>query len=242
MKNYHVQLLAFTLTSVAALASANAADLGGGYKDAPYVARWAGFYAGVNGGAGWSADNDLFAVSPVFNGLNPSGGFGGGQIGYNWQGAWFGPSIVLGIEADIQGSGIEDQQTVQGVGFKSSLDWFGTVRGRLGYTMGSSLLYATGGFAFGGVDNEITAGGQTAKSSTTGTGYAIGGGWEYKFNPAWSVKAEWQYINLGRNDPTLAGVNICTAPGSPFKCQDDTFSIVRAGINYHIRPAYEPLK
>ena len=38
-----------------------------------------------------------------------AGGFGGGQIGYNWQGVLgLNPNIVLGIEADIQGSGIED--------------------------------------------------------------------------------------------------------------------------------------
>jgi hypothetical protein len=53
-------LVALALTSAVTLASANAADIyvpgparPGGYKDAPYVAPWAGFYAGVNGGVGW---------------------------------------------------------------------------------------------------------------------------------------------------------------------------------------------
>ena len=63
---------------------ANAADLStGGHKDTtvPLVAIWSGFYAGVNGGGGWSQDNNLAYGNS--NGLNPSGGFGGGQIGYN---------------------------------------------------------------------------------------------------------------------------------------------------------------
>ncbi len=31
------------------------------------------------------------------------------------------------------------------------VDWFGTVRGRLGWAIGNSLIYGTGGFAAGGV-------------------------------------------------------------------------------------------
>jgi hypothetical protein len=48
-------ILGFALTSVAALASSNAADMyrapaAVGYKDTPYVtANWSGWYAGVNG-------------------------------------------------------------------------------------------------------------------------------------------------------------------------------------------------
>jgi outer membrane immunogenic protein len=248
MKKYRVGLLAFTLTSVAALASANAADMyvappagPGGYKDAPYVARWAGFYAGVNGGYGWSDHNDQFAVLPPFGGIDPKGGFGGGQIGYNWQGVWH-PNLVLGVEADIQGAGIEDKRTAFGVDFKSSLDYFGTVRGRLGYAFGSSLLYATGGLAYGGIHNEISAAPVFFKKDVTATGYAVGGGWEYKFNPAWSLKAEYQFIDLGRNDPALAGVNLCTAAAGALKCSDDAFHTIRAGVNYHFGSTYVPLK
>jgi outer membrane immunogenic protein len=252
MKMYRVGLLAFTLTSVAALASANAADIyrgpepfAGGYKDGPVVQSWAGFYVGVNGGGAWSADKQ-FAVPPAFHGIDPQGGFGGGQIGYNWQGIWH-PHLVLGVEADIQGAGIDDKATALGATFKSHLDWFGTVRGRLGYAFGPSLLYATGGFAYGGLRNEIDTGGIAFKNHDTATGYTVGGGWEYKFNPAWSVKAEYQYINLGRNDPSanvgapFGTVNLCTF-GVGLVCHDDAFHTVRAGINYHIRPAYEPLK
>jgi outer membrane immunogenic protein len=70
----------------------------------------------------------------------------------------------------------------------------------------------------------------------------VGGGYEYKFNQAWSVKAEYQYINLGRNDPTFSGSSLCTPARFGADCVDDAFHTVRVGLNYHIHPAYEPLK
>src|SRR5215469_15465510 len=93
-------------SAVVLAASANAADMyrapaGGGYKDMPYVGvNWSGLYVGVNGGGAWNSthSDDL---------MDPTGGFGGGQIGYNWQGVWH-PNLVLGIEADFQGAGVSD--------------------------------------------------------------------------------------------------------------------------------------
>ncbi len=87
---------------------------------------------------------------------------------------------------------------------KSELDWFGTVRGRIGYAFDTSLVYFTGGFAYGGLDNQIDIDHLEYwryQNDGTATGYVLGGGYEYKFSLAWSVKAEYQYINLGRNDP-----------------------------------------
>jgi outer membrane immunogenic protein len=248
-----------TAASVIALASAaNAADMyrapaAGGYKDGPAYAtvNWAGFYAGVNGGGAWSDSSNQLAcpIDPAhgcntgFRGVSPSGGFGGGQIGYNWQGVWH-PHLVLGVEADIQGAGVEGRGTdVSGSVYKSQLDFFGTVRGRIGYAMDSSLFYFTGGFAYGGLKNEIdfSAHNVFAKDATA-TGYVLGGGWEYKFSPAWSVKAEYQYINLGQTDPERSSTIGHTYSSIGGIVRDDAFHTVRAGLNYHVQPAYEPLK
>ena len=93
-----------------------------------------------------------------------SGFIGGGQVGYNYQ---YGSSIVLGLEADIQGAGIRGTTTgsgtsqtmlrtpldgypnagtiTSGVSFASvqgGVDWLGTVRGRLGYLATPTLLFA----------------------------------------------------------------------------------------------------
>ncbi len=42
-------------------------------------------------------------------GLDAKGGFGGGQIGYNWQAP--GSRVVLGVEADLQRSGVSASRT-----------------------------------------------------------------------------------------------------------------------------------
>jgi outer membrane immunogenic protein len=231
-------VLGLAFASGPALASTDAAADGyaaRGYDAACCSSTWTGFYVGVNGGYGWSDHSDKFAVPPVFQGIDPQGGFGGGQIGYNWQSANF----VFGVEADIQGSGISDHITFLGVPFDSRLDYFGSVRGRLGYTFGPSLLYVTGGFAYGGIKNEVDALGVSFVSDHTTTGFTVGGGWEYKFARAWSLKAEYQFIDLGRNDPQF------TTGGTTFricdfgaKCEDDTFHTIRIGLNYQFGDRY----
>ena len=255
-----------TAAAVALMAAgqANAADIyrapeaGGSYKDAYVPAdSWTGFYVGVNGGYAWSASGDLYAYpanaggrggNPAFGGINPEGGFGSGQIGYNWQGALGSPHLVLGLEADIQGADISasgnDAYTPPNT-WKSSVDWFGTVRGRLGYAFNGTLIYATGGFAYGNVDNSLylpathTRNAATYQFDGIATGYTVGGGVEYKIAPAWSVKGEYQYIDLGENDP--GGIPIKQVfPG--INAGDNALHTVRLGLNYRILPGYEPLK
>ncbi|MGO8953833.1 MAG: outer membrane protein [Rhodomicrobium sp.] len=262
-----VSVIAFT-------AAANAADMyvpgpAGGYKDAYVpVDTWAGFYAGVNGGYGWSANNSTLSETETYQGNNvctlapcgtlisgsqsfsTEGWFGGGQIGYNWQPAGAGGykdgpvlgNFVFGIEADIQGADINGSGTVVvgGVAATASntLDWFGTVRGRLGYSFGSALLYATGGFAYGGVEDKLSVLTSTVSNSYTATGYAVGGGIEYKLTPAWSVKAEYQYIDLGSDKLATTAAYYIHASAE----YEHEYNTVRLGVNYHFLPAYEPLK
>jgi len=241
------------VSALALTVSANAADMyrapvGGGLKDGPYVpvATWTGFYVGVNGGYAWGAYDDQLAVAASpFDGLQPEGGFGGGQIGYNWQGLYH-PSLVLGIEADIQGGDISDSSAdVNGNKFKSQIDWFGTVRGRLGYALDKTLVYATGGFAYGSVKNSVADANANYdfRKETTATGYVVGGGFEHKVSPAWSIKGEYQYINLGKNElvDELPG-QMGNFTGNGGTLRDDAFHSVRVGLNYHVLPGYEPLK
>jgi outer membrane immunogenic protein len=277
MKNYRIGLLAFTLTSVAALASANAADMyrapepfAGGYKDGPLVQSWTGFYVGVNGGYGWSAnkatvtsfaDDNGTTAGPVSTSFDSNGGFGGGQIGYNLQRSRF----VFGVEADIQGSGISGSgkavasadggDVIATTNGKRDLEWFGTVRGRLGYTLDRSLIYFTGGLAFGGVKNKLSLtaddrndGGSAATFNSgdekTKTGFVLGGGLEYSINPSWSLKGEYQYIDLGSSKTAIAvtdSVDGGNAANGTFNA-DNRFHTVRIGLNYHVLPGYEPLK
>jgi outer membrane immunogenic protein len=210
--------------AIALTGAANAADIyrapeGVSYKDTPYPGvSWSGLYLGANAGYGWSANSDN---------LNPTGPFGGVQVGYNFQRGNF----VFGAEADFQGAHISDSNFFE----KSEMNWFGTVRGRLGYAFDRTLVYGTGGFAFGNVENSVALGlGPFFERSETQTGWAAGGGVEYKVTPAWSAKGEYQYLNLDANSNTGP-----LGLGNETRTQVHTF---RIGLNYFMGNVYEPLK
>jgi outer membrane immunogenic protein len=217
-------------TAIMLTTAANAADIyrapppAVSYKDTPppYVGvNWSGLYVGINGGGAWNETHSSDLV-------DPAGGFGGGQIGYNFQRG----NIVFGIEADFQGAGISDKDAF---GDKSNLNWFGTARGRLGYAFGSALLYGTGGFAYGNVKNTVTGPGGFSASETQ-TGWVAGGGLEYKLTPAWSIKSEYQFLSLDASDPNGAGP---LGIGLGDRTEVHT---ARVGVNYFFGGGYEPLK
>lgn len=189
--------------------------------------------------------------------IEPSGAFGGGQIGYNFQKG----NLVFGAEADLQISDIKDSGSGIAIGdpldtysLKANINWFGMVRGRLGYAFDRTLIYATGGFAYGEVERDNSyffafpfgGGPMTGKSSktTTETGYVIGGGLEDALSPKWSVKGEYQYVDLG----TVGVDTTIYYQGAPNGVRQHTdldanFYSVRIGLNYHVGgDGYEPLK
>jgi outer membrane immunogenic protein len=245
-------------------AAANAADIyvapaAGGYKDAAvYAPSWTGFYAGVNGGYGWTSDDaniTLYNAGKTFHvpGRTSEGGVGGGQIGYNWQplaGGGFkdGPAygnLVFGIEADFNGSGISQDYTASIIEFrnpttvKTNLDYFGTVRGRLGYTWDGTLFYGTGGFAYGRVHNRIFDATGSLSYSGVLTGYAAGAGIERKLTPNLSAKIEYLHLDLGDYRSTDGTGSAVRASSGDISAE---FDIVRAGLNYSLGAIYEPLK
>ena len=102
---------------------------------------------------------------------------GGGQAGYNFQ---FEQNFVVGIEADMQGvaggNGSLSSANIAPLGpapvrgyysagetmatslsTQKQLDYFGTVRGRVGYlALPNLLIYGTGGLAYGGVSSSAS--------------------------------------------------------------------------------------
>ena len=218
----------------------------GGKAYAPVVAaNWAGFYLGGNFGSGTGRDRSSLSVPAApsletFN-LAPDGINGGVQAGYNWQAA----NWVFGLEADIQGSTQKDNKTcilscTPGVmvAYDATLPWFGTVRGRLGYSVGSTLFYATGGLAYGSIKTKINTnsfGGPVTQSfSHTNTGWTAGAGIETPFTllgllgPNWTTKTEYLYVDLGSTSDTFVlGAVPATATRSV------TEHVFRTGLNYH---------
>lgn len=243
MKKLTIALSALGFSAV----SASAADMA--LKAPPPVAPvfdWNGFYVGANGGYGWNDRGTASGItysSPVTgfaatsSDFRPNGGFGGAQFGYNWQRDVF----LLGAEADIQGASIKDGFTVTvpsnglplNVVASDKIDYFGTVRARAGYVWDRTLFYGTLGFAYGGIRQSFNLlnGGATAAlaGSSVGTGFVAGGGVEYHFNRAWSVKAEYQYIDLGSTNQSGTSSN-----GVPLITSNvqTKFQTVRVGVNY----------
>jgi len=187
--------------AVAALASAPsfAADLGPAAPPQTYVAapapvaayNWTGFYVGVNGGYGWGRfpNNVGLALGDA------GGGLIGGTAGYNWQ---FG-HVVAGLETDIDWADVNATDTA--IGVKASLNYLGTVRGRVGYAFDRVLLYGTGGFAYGGVKVDSPFG----SLSRTGTGWTLGAGAEFAVWRNLTAKIEYRYTDLGRETYTFGG-------------------------------------
>jgi outer membrane immunogenic protein len=257
------------------------ASIGGMFYKAPpaqFAAyNWSGFYLGANVGLGVARDRtttpvNLFttatgapgpSVAETFT-LAPLGAIGGGQLGYNWQVA---PRWVLGLETDFQGSGQTDTACMAcvfinaggtsgalGTSYTQAIDWFGTLRGRLGWTQGPVLIYATGGLAYGRIKTDevvntipFLTGVTTAGSfSQTKIGWTAGAGVESHLFGNWTAKAEYLYMDLGSVSgnvvaPSLvipinvnpANINISENRGFNSAIHDHIF---RVGVNYKFDP------
>jgi outer membrane immunogenic protein len=231
---------------------------------------WTGFYIGAN--AGYSTGRDDFTQTLVAvpgpggvlltssspNTIAPKGGFGGLQIGYNWQ---FG-AFVLGAEADYQWAdqtdttcgGLCGNLIVPGVtiigtaGSANSVHQkvksFSTARARLGWANDGALIYITGGGAWMQVDSTesisfavIPGFGPfttAASFSDTKSGYSIGAGIEMRLWWNWTAKVEYLHLDV-------SGVTHIFAAGFPFAVPGGSFTtttgrikddIFRVGLNY----------
>lgn len=227
---------------------------------------WTGCYLGVNAGGIIGDDrltlypsgSLLTSVTAADRGVNtnshdPRGaGFtGGAQAGCNVQvmGNW-----VVGGEADINWSGLREKSFTQYdyIAFATvpfarwdahnetvwkNLDWFSTVRARLGYSWNGVLLYATGGLAIARITGRFSyldtvLGFEFAGSeSHTKLGPTIGGGLEWVFANNWSMKAEYLYMDLGSFNfdasPNVAGSTLKW--GMEVKAREH---LARVGLNF----------
>jgi len=201
---------------------------------APAVFDWTGLYVGANVGYAFGGHDEV-AYDPTGGGpsvtfpddLELHGLFGGVQAGFNWQ---FG-NIVAGVEADFQLADIGDTiDTVQGFSLESQVDWFGTVRGRIGYAFDRALVYATGGLAYGHYSYEAfrTAGPTfVGGDDATLVGWTAGAGLEYAFTDNLSAKIEYLYVDLGSETFSFNG-----GTGPVTTNASANFHLVRLGINY----------
>lgn len=207
---------------------------------APVPVSWTGFYVGANLGYGFGhadSSTDLGLFGSLDGSGNLNGAVGGGTVGYNYQIG----SFVVGIEGDLdfgslKGSGSQDF-TILGIlpgtaSQSASLDWFGTVRGRLGYDLNGWLPYVTGGWAMGkaSVSGNATVIGIPIASyadSHSVSGFVYGAGLERRIGANWSAKVEYLHFNFGSFD-----TNVDTLLGSTTVSTNVDADLVRVGLNY----------
>jgi outer membrane immunogenic protein len=258
----------------------------------PTAPSWTGFYIGVEAGYGWNNNsvnltpNDPVSTAllsgmlgpvgeqPVVSSykLQPNGAVGGIEAGYNWQA---GPNWLWGVETDFSFTGLNGSATgtselgglapvfTQASSVQQNTDWYGTVRGRLGWLATPNLLiFGTGGFAYGRVADLATygfngattgtmfgpiAGGFAAvcfsnnvpcffgSSTQTQTGWTAGGGAEWRFSQYVSLKAEYQVVDLGTQTVRVtAGNGLGFIPSSFNAAFRDEIQVVRVGLNWHL--------
>jgi len=229
--NKGLMMKRFLLTTVALAAlsaPAAAADLATAYPVkaiAAPVFSWTGFYIGTNVGFGGDKFNyDLYALTvPVASAsVTSSGWFLGGQLGYNYQ---FANNVVAGLETDIQWADISGTVSVGPYSAGSSVDYFGTIRARVGYAFDRFLPYLTGGAAYGRTSTDASVGVAAVSRANTSWGWTIGGGGEYALTNNWTVKTEYLYVDLGSAN------NIATI--GPVSLDNETrFHSIKAGVNY----------
>lgn len=223
-----ILLTASALATAAALSTAaQAADM----APAPSAYDWSGFYFGLNAGAAMNnsdVDHDVTYEGERYNELldqiegDQTVFTGGAMLGYNYQI----DQIVLGVEADINYAGFgDDVSRDRDLGVVGSFDnvtsssdfsfdanWFGTLRGRLGFAADNLLFYGTGGLAYGhmSADGSLELEGDftgtnpatpasikwDGSTDSTNWGWTIGAGMEYGIDN-WSLGVEYLYVDLG---------------------------------------------
>ncbi len=233
-----------------------------GFLTALPARDWSGFYIGANAGYGGDVLRDYETLlSPLSAspgaGLttytaNRTGGFvGGAQVGYNYH---LTQHFVLGAETDAQWSGITGQNgsTVLETGYggvsndgRTTLEWFGTTRARLGFAQREMLAYITGGVAYGQINHRAMQGQDGGLFGNSASfmrgGWAAGAGAEYAMTSDLSLRAEYLYVSLAGLSGAAAGV---VAPGVPLMGQFSTGSvtnnIMRVGVNWKFGQADAP--
>ena len=225
---------------------------------------WSGGYVGMNAGAALdnaSLNTDWFytgfaPLSPEEHDAvdalgisrnNQQTAFTAGIIaGYNWQYS----NVVFGLEGDFNYLGFNASasrdissemsiyppgydQAVEEVNYES--DWYGTVRGRLGYAFDNFLVYGTAGVAYGEVnlDSKLSAAApdeSIALSGRTGGwnfGWVAGGGVEYGIDN-WVLGAEYLYVDLASYSWTTRSPGSLVGTGDA----DPSFGVARATLKY----------
>jgi outer membrane immunogenic protein len=212
-----------------------------------FAAHAAALLVAVSGAFTFSVSAAYAACAAVIgsNSARASGFLAGGQAGYNWQqGSW-----VYGLETDLSGTRLKSSMSGglstpgcpnDAANTSSSINWYGTARGRAGVTTGNFLFYGTGGLAYGKVDlnSNFNALGlsTSAQTSSTRAGWVVGAGIEYLLQPNLFLNFGYQYVDLGSvnlaSSTTVGGSTISQTASARA-----AFHVATLGLSWRFSPA-----
>jgi len=187
---------------------------------------WTGFYIGVHVGSTVddTVTNDFsdpyFDYSYGGEYERDNSWLAGVHLGYNWQTS---RNVVLGIEGDVSFPFNDDDDDEFGA------DYLASIRARLGYAFGHTLVYVTGGVAFAGVEDNSYG------DDDTVTGWVAGLGMDHKLRDNLSIGLEGLYYSFDEE------YDLGYDYGSVEAERD--FWVIRARLTYHMGGRHaEPLK
>lgn len=198
--------------------------------------NWTGLYVGGTFAGVWGRSQHCDPAGSSFCTLpfDVEGIAAGPTLGYNWQLA----NWIYGVETDFSySSATGTTGTVPTFGCLTDcftiLDWFGTVRGRIGPSFNNWFPYVTGGLVYAQLSPGVRAAPPFFGEDSTiavKADWTVGGGIEYAIpgSTRWSVKLEYLYFkmpNVFYDVAHVCGGLDCTA-------EHNSFNIVRLGANY----------
>ncbi len=195
---------------------------------------WSGFYLGGHvglafGASGWTTTGAETGAgfSPAVSHDGQQGPLNGGyQVGWNHL---FASHWLAGVEADVTFPDLmaaNHTSAASGAVTNDQLQFYGSLRGRLGYAFGNILPYVTGGFA---LSRDIISRNGAAtfdQNFLTREGFAAGAGVELRLSPQWSAKFEYIYDGFPRSSLFFANV------GQSYASNLGVHNVT-AGLNYH---------
>jgi outer membrane immunogenic protein len=153
--------------------------------------QWTGPYVGIYAAYNWMSST--FKPGSDIDGIDGVGA--GAYAGYNYQ---IDPNFVVGVEGMVGFSGAENNFN----GTTVEQDWDASLRARLGYAFGDSMLYGIGGLA--GTKATVDNGGT---DSQTHLGWTIGAGFETMLTQNVVGRVEYDYSNYGSKTYSIDGPN-----------------------------------
>jgi outer membrane immunogenic protein len=249
-----VKKLVFGIAAVAALIGTPvlAADMAVKARPVPVtIYSWTGFYVGIVGGyATGPAHADPTGILPLIGAypvdFTVSGGFIGGQLGYDYQ---LSNRLVFGVVADIAWADLNGKACAEVTAGRCTgaprdsyamgkVKWLATARGRVGVVVGDNgLLYATGGAAFAGTRAEDTFidGVNNITADATLYGWTVGVGGQYKLTSSVSLGLEYLYADFGRHSYVFNSSNLGGGlAGQPISVSSTlALNIIKASVSLH---------